>query len=193
MQHFYHSVPGWAAFTGLYENIVREMPAGQPHHFVEVGSWLGRSAVFMAVEIKNSGKDIRFDCIDPWDDGGPDLRHKVAKMDIPIYEQFIQNVSPVREFIKPIRLPSLEGAKLYEDGTLDFVMIDGSHQYDDVKADIEAWFPKVRPGGVLSGDDYNWGGVKRAVDELVSGALVVEVPQKKKTLKKTPAYWWFRK
>lgn len=49
---------------------------------------------------------------------------------------------------------SVEAARLVPDGTLDFVYIDGAHDYDNVKADIEAWTPKVRKGGVVCGDDY---------------------------------------
>ena len=42
-----------------------------PAHFVEVGSYKGRSTSFMAVEIANSGKQIKFDCVDTWE-GSPE-------------------------------------------------------------------------------------------------------------------------
>jgi hypothetical protein len=53
--------------------------------------------------------------------------------------------------------------------SLDFVFIDAGHQYEEVKADLEAWFPKVRKGGVVSGHDYvkyQDFGVIEAVDEF---------------------------
>jgi len=168
MQHFYRTVPGWATFEPLYFEMVANAPdAPTKSHFVEVGSWLGRSAALMAVEIINSSKPIRFDCVDPWTDGGPDLRHKVAGMKMPIYEQFLRNIEPVKDMIRPIRLPSIEAAATYEDGTLDFVMIDASHAYEDVKADIAAWLPKLKPGGILGFDDFNWSGVKQAVRDML--------------------------
>lgn len=64
-----------------------------------------------------------------------------------------------------------EAAQWVEDGSLDFVFIDGNHQYPDVKQDIADWYPKVRKGGILSGHDYynfasGRGGVVQAVDEF---------------------------
>jgi predicted O-methyltransferase YrrM len=54
---------------------------------------------------------------------------------------------------------------------LDFVYIDGDHSYEGVKIDLEISLRKLKPGGLITGDDYgpgNWwqGGVKRAVDEF---------------------------
>lgn len=74
---------------------------------------------------------------------------------------------------KILHMPSLEAAKTVPDGSLEFVFIDADHSYEGVRADIEAWAPKVRPGGVLGGHDYGpevdaergWG-VTRAVDEF---------------------------
>lgn len=171
MEHFHHRIPGWASFADLY----REMVAAAPQegaHFVEVGSWLGRSAALMAVEINNSGKSIRFDCVDLWSDGGSDLRHKVALMSEPLVVQFHRNVAPVRHLLTAIQSDSADAAGFYRDGSLDFVMIDASHVYEHVLRDTKAWLPKVKPGGVIGFDDYNWHGVKRTVRELIGEANV---------------------
>lgn len=52
---------------------------------------------------------------------------------------------------------------------LDFVYIDGCHDYETTREDISCWYPKVKAGGILSGHDYqpSWPGVIRAVDEFV--------------------------
>ena len=66
------------------------------------------------------------------------------------------------------RMSSLEAAKGVRDESLDFVFIDADHSYKAVKADIEAWWPKIRKGGMMSGHDYHpdkWPGVVKAVDE----------------------------
>ena len=66
-------------------------------------------------------------------------------------------------------------AHCFADGQLDFVYIDALHYYEDVREDIELWYPKVRKGGILAGHDYldGWApnyvyGVKSAVDEFRS-------------------------
>lgn len=53
-------------------------------------------------------------------------------------------------------------------GDFDFIFLDAMHTYEDVKADIARWWPRVRPGGVMAFHDYSHGdfpGVKQAVDE----------------------------
>ena len=54
------------------------------------------------------------------------------------------------------------------DHSLDFVFLDESHEYKDVKDDIEHWLPKVKIGGTLGGDDMNWKGVRRVEDTLTN-------------------------
>lgn len=53
-----------------------------------------------------------------------------------------------------IRAFSTDAAQQFKDGSLDFVYIDGNHEYSHVVADICAWTPKVRKGGVVAGHDY---------------------------------------
>lgn len=53
-----------------------------------------------------------------------------------------------------IREWSVEAAKQFDDGSLDFVYIDADHDFANVVKDIAAWSPKVRKGGVVSGHDF---------------------------------------
>jgi hypothetical protein len=83
------------------------------------------------------------------------------------FEVFTENMKPAEGFYNAVKLPSIEAAKLYGDNSLDFVFIDASHEYESVKDDIEAWYPKIKFGGYIGGHDYVRGeyGVYRAVDE----------------------------
>jgi len=72
--------------------------------------------------------------------------------------------------IRILRMDSVEASKLFYDQYFDMVFIDCDHRYENVKADIYAWIPKVLTGGgILSGHDYTHKkhtGVKLAVDEI---------------------------
>lgn len=57
----------------------------------------------------------------------------------------------------------------FEDEYIDIVWIDGNHTYEHVKQDIEDWFPKVKLGGFLAGDDSTIPEVVRAVKEYFKG------------------------
>lgn len=41
---------------------------------------------------------------------------------------------------------------------IDVLYIDGNHQYEYVMDDLKLWYPKVRSGGLVLGDDYNFSG-----------------------------------
>ena len=83
-----------------------------------------------------------------------------------LWKEFWNNIEPVSEVVTALRMESLDAASEFEDGSLDFVFIDASHDYENVIADIVAWYPKVKEGGVISGHDYpTWEGVKKAVNE----------------------------
>jgi len=66
---------------------------------------------------------------------------------------------------------SLTCAHYIKDHSLDFVFIDAHHSYEAVRDDMNAWYRKVRKGGVFSGHDYGSPGrrfgVRRAVDEFM--------------------------
>ena len=165
MEHFYNNIgEDWFSYPNLYTSIVENNQDGA--HIVEVGSWKGRSASFMAVEIINSNKNIKFDCVDTWEGS---IEHKTYDVitEEKLYDIFLSNIEPVKHVINPIRMDSIEASKLYDDNSLDFVFIDASHEYEDVKKDILAWLPKVKIGGILAGHDYDtFEGVNRAVDEI---------------------------
>ena len=64
-------------------------------------------------------------------------------------------------------MDSVEASKRFEDKSIDFIFIDGNHQYEFVKKDIIAWLPKLKEGGVLAGHDHDWQRVKDAVKEIL--------------------------
>jgi predicted O-methyltransferase YrrM len=159
MDHFFRKIPGWFTFPELYRSAVKKFDNAL---FVEVGSWLGQSCAFMGVEIINSGKNIKMDCIDIWE---PSEDYKLPANVTDLQEVFLENIKPVNSVVRSIKKSSIEAAKDYEDESIDFIFIDGSHHFEDVLKDLIAWWPKLKTGGVFAGHDYsNSVDVKHAVD-----------------------------
>jgi predicted O-methyltransferase YrrM len=94
-----------------------------------------------------------------------------------LYEEAMQNLKPLLDLkvVNLIKGHSQDVVSKYPDETLDFCFIDGSHEYEDVKKDIQAYLPKVKKGGILAGHDYDalWSGVIKAVDELLGKVEVL--------------------
>jgi predicted O-methyltransferase YrrM len=167
MDHFYQDIQGWFIYQEIYDIAVKTANDGA--HFVEVGSWRGRSTAYMAVNIANSGKTIKFDAVDTWRGSLDEEVHQQdpSVVNDTLYEEFLANMEPVKQYVNPVRATSLDAVKQYADNSLDFVLIDGSHAYEDVHADITEWMKKLKPGALIAGDDYEWPGVKQAVNELL--------------------------
>lgn len=180
MEHFFNTLgEDWFTYPNLYSRMVNHFP--DHAHFVEIGSWKGRSSAYMAVEIINSEKQIRFDCVDTWegseehvDPNSNSYNSDILNNSNWLFITFLNNIAPVKHMINPVRTTSLDAANRYLDRSLDFVFIDAAHDYDNVKADIEAWFPKVKKGGYIGGHDYSmdWPGVVQAVNEFLSESSI---------------------
>lgn len=170
MDHFYDKVEGWFFEDDktCYDRAVYKYNSGDI--FVEVGSFKGRSSIAMAVNIINSEKDIKFYCVDTWL-GSIEHQSGQGSEDKDVVNNnlknvFIKNIEPVKNIITPIEKTSIEAANDFEDGSLSFVFIDASHDYENVKKDIEVWYPKLKKGGTLAGHDWGYSEVRKAVTEF---------------------------
>lgn len=81
----------------------------------------------------------------------------------------LRAIAPYRDRVGLLEMDTVAAAAEVPDGTLDFVFIDASHDLASVRADILAWRPKVRAGGMLTGHDADWEGVHGALDALLPG------------------------
>lgn len=155
MEHFWRELPGYCTFAeDWYPEMVRRMPSMA--RVVEVGVYAGQSSACLAVELINQDKAKA---------GSLDLVDWFTQVP---KETVVANLEPVAGVIGAVhQCLSWDGARLYDDASLDAVFIDASHEYPHVAADIDAWRPKVRPGGILSGHDFclEFPGVIQAVTE----------------------------
>lgn len=129
--------------------------------YVELGSYLGASSCFIASGIKASGVAAKLYCIDTWNNDAMSEGNKDT------YIEFTENTKQFQNIIVPLRGRSEEVAKPF-DRKIDFLFIDAGHNYDDVKADVLAWFPKLKPGAQVVFHDIGWAeGVQRVIREYV--------------------------
>jgi hypothetical protein len=122
--------------------------------------------------------------IDPWKfEPGPEyarswyggsLGESQATMDV-VYRS-VQNrfQTAIRSGIVELHRSTSAGCCLqFPDNYFDWIYIDGNHQYEFVKRDLKMYLPKVKPLGLVAGDDYGvpgwWqDGVTAAVDEAIA-------------------------
>lgn len=171
MEHFFKDIEGW--FDDNDEKLYKYAVDYSKNNdiFVEIGSFKGRSASAMCVNIINSKKDITFYCVDTWNGSE---EHQIGKNfeDIDVvngrlFDIFSHNTKIVSNYIRPIKTTSIEAVKLFKDKELQFVYIDASHDYINVSTDLNIWYPKVKSGGILAGHDWIYfEDVRRAVQEF---------------------------
>jgi len=161
---YWRTVPGWSGirvFDDFFSIVEQALPGS---HFIEVGAWKGQTAALMASLIQVSGKKIYFDVVDTWE--GSDEEVHSEDQDVvngTLLESFLHYTKPFKNIIHPVKLNSIEASKNYNNESIDFIFLDASHKTEDVINDIEAWIPKLKQGGILIGDDYDWDSVKEAV------------------------------
>lgn len=163
-----HDIFGYSRYIDLYRDMVVNAEDGAL--FVELGSFLGQSTAAMGTFIKSSGKRIKFDAVDIFEltDFSDEPHFKVIEDHGGDFLAAFKNnmeKAQVADAINIVKATSLEAAATYEDRSISFLMIDASHKYEDVVDDINAWFPKLKIGGIMSGDDLDWQEVKQAVED----------------------------
>jgi predicted O-methyltransferase YrrM len=138
--------------------------------------------------ICESVPDVTMICVDTWapsrnhrDQFKLDQAYRHARMKLKYYQVVF------------MKMTSLEAAAKVPDNALDFVYIDAMHDYDNVKDDIEAWNPKVREGGILSGHDWGYKGVTKAVEEFAKANKVKQInltgPDE---INNMQSWWWIK-
>ena len=179
MDHFYNDILGHFNYENIYRHMIAFAPENKQEKFVEIGVWKGKSISYAAVEIINSGKNITIDAIDTFAGSPkePVLMDDKSVVNKTLYEEYLQNIEPVKSIVTTYPLSSVQASKLYEDNSLFFVFIDGSHLYEAVKEDILAWLPKVKSGGFIGGHDIDqkeeFNGVRKAVNELIGEKNII--------------------
>ena len=126
---------------------------------VEIGTRAGGSAMIWC----KYNPDMHLTCIDPWETY---MNRRFGKnRQEKYYLKAVKNLSLLN--VEIIRRRSLDVIDRFEDESLDFVHIDGNHEFDYCCPDIIYWSKKLKVGGIMAVHDYctfHWNGVMKAVD-----------------------------
>ena len=71
------------------------------------------------------------------------------------YEETMKRMEPFKDKVETFRMESLAAAQKIQKQSLDFAYIDARQDYCGVFEDIDAYWPLVKPGGIMAGHDYN--------------------------------------
>lgn len=104
--------------------------------------------------------------IDPWEEIDKHNKEKYSEYNQNlrckrVREKFKNQIN--KNKIKLLRYKSNEAVKYISDNSIDFIYIDGDHSYDSVLSDLRLYYPKVKKGGIISGDDIRLNEVKEAL------------------------------
>ena len=154
----------------------------RPGLVVEVGVWKGASVFTMARRMRAVGCDGVVLAVDTWLGSREHWLHPTHRLLIGrqhgfplLYFQFLSNVvhAGLQEYVLPLPLDSANAAEVVRELNLAPVVIhlDAGHDYASVTADLERWWPRLAPGGMLIADDYDatgvvWTSVGRAIDDF---------------------------
>jgi hypothetical protein len=173
---------GWSDPEPIYRNVTNLI---KPQFIIEVGTWKGLSASIFARYLKSQKSGVIV-CVDTWlgayEFWSRHFTHGVfdpsrnlhLKNGYPsVYYSFLSNMYHMKltDYVVPFPAPSSLAATFMKGNPsfrADLIHIDAAHEYEDIRHDIAIWWPLVRPGGMLVGDDYSrwWPGVVRAADEF---------------------------
>lgn len=132
---------------------------------VEIGSWKGKSTIWIGNGSKNGNK-VKIYAIDSHIGSS---EHQKENEKTWTFEEFKKNIknAKVDDIIIPLVKTSEDVAKNF-DKPVEFIFIDGAHEYEFVKLDFDLWFPKVIDGGIMAfHDTMCYDGPKKVVRDLV--------------------------
>ncbi|GLT79817.1 hypothetical protein SLA2020_512910 [Shorea laevis] len=166
-------IKGWGSYATVFRNLIQRV---KPRVIIEVGTFLGASALHMANLTRALGLQTQIICVDDFR-GWPGFRDRFKDIgmingNVLLLYQFMQNVvsSNATGSVLPLPFSTASGLqKLCEWGVAaDLIEIDAGHDFISAWGDINRAYRILRPGGVIFGHDYFTAadnrGVRRAVN-----------------------------
>ncbi len=153
MKHSYFKIPGWFNYSETYDIIVDRIPDNGV--IVEIGSFLGRSTHYLATSLMNANKeDVKIYCIDTFEGSSEHANIKLPKDFMHMTRENLKFfVGRNMVNLCQGRSDSKDILDKFADESVDYVMVDGAHEYEPVRDDVINWWPKLKKDGIMFGDD----------------------------------------
>jgi len=182
---------GAAPFTGHYSTTRLHLLELFKVLKYEVGAEIGVSKGHFSKRMCRTIPNLKLFLIDPWEGYWISSNWMTDEKSTQRYNNCVERLEGCN--VEYVKKPSMEAVRSFEDNSLDFVYIDGNHEFDYVMADIIFWSQKVRPGGIVSGHDYfefPQAGVVTAVRAYVAAHSIHDWYV---TREKEPSFFWVKK
>ena len=148
----------------VYDEISGKLPNNA--NIVELGCYLGKSTYYLIQKLKERDLKFNLDVVDVFENKLSTDNNSKYKEDF--LNTFKKNMGSDLSYIRNIHKNLTHNAvNLYKDNSLDFIYVDASHREKDVLNDILLWFPKLKSGGTMAGDDWQKVGVRNAVVKVI--------------------------
>lgn len=150
----FHGPDWFSPRIPLFEKHLAEFVGKPKVRFLEVGSYEGRSALWMLENVL-TGPGSHIDCVDPWENNG---ELPGVEMDA-VHAIFAVNIEPYSLRANVTRETLIGAIRFASDnlcGNYDFVYIDGSHRAADVLTDSAIAWQLLKVGGIMAWDDMGW-------------------------------------
>ena len=131
--------------------------------FLEIGSFEGRSAIWIAENMMAEDDELR--CVDTWEGGEEHGAEDMSEVEA----RFRHNLVVAAEKLPRRRIFQSPGTSterlvaFFGKLSFDFIYIDGSHIAKDVLTDACMAWPLLKPKGLMVFDDYMWGNPRDAL------------------------------
>lgn len=133
----------------------------------EIGVWKGALTRFV---MENCPDVSEYWAIDPWrymSSSDNQMDNYYSQLDSNQWDEAAFDTYCIMQTyphsLNIIRLSSVKASELFTDEYFDCVFIDGDHSFDGVSADLIAWYPKVKKGKLICGDDIHRKSVRKAI------------------------------
>lgn len=127
---------------------------------VELGVWRGDFSQEIFLQ-----QPIKLYLIDPWIQQSKEVYNDILNLDNTTNEKNYNFVVDRFKDAPNVEILRQFGHQVVRNiNIIDYIYIDANHSYESALMDLSMWYPLISKGGVITGHDYSWVSVRKALD-----------------------------